>query len=44
MLADVEGIRRHTRSVAERLFNVRGVGLERYARLYDNVYHRVEKR
>jgi glycosyltransferase involved in cell wall biosynthesis len=39
MLADVEKIRRHTRSVAERLFNVRGIGLERYARLYDNVYH-----
>lgn len=37
MLADVEGVRRHTRGVAERLFNVRGVGLERYARLYDTV-------
>lgn len=44
MLADRESIRRHTRSVAERLFNVRGVGLERYARLYDSVYHRIEER
>lgn len=44
LLADREGIRRHTRSVAERLFNVRGVGLERYARLYDNVCHGIEKR
>jgi glycosyltransferase involved in cell wall biosynthesis len=37
MLEDVEGTRSHTRNVAERLFNVRGIGLERYARLYDKV-------
>ncbi|HJU53933.1 MAG TPA: glycosyltransferase [Pyrinomonadaceae bacterium] len=37
MLRDVEGVRAHTRRVAERLFDVRGVGLERYARLYETV-------
>ena len=37
MLADPEAVRRHTRGVAERLFDVRGVGLERYARLYETV-------
>lgn len=37
MLSDVEGVRAHTRRVAERLFDVRGVGLERYARLYATV-------
>jgi hypothetical protein len=34
---DVEATRRHSRSVAERLFNVSGVGLERYSRLYNKV-------
>jgi len=38
MLADVDGVRAHTRRVAKRLFNVRGVGVGRYARLYDTVY------
>jgi glycosyltransferase involved in cell wall biosynthesis len=37
MLADVETVRAHTRRVAERLFDVRGLGLERYARLYATV-------
>jgi glycosyltransferase involved in cell wall biosynthesis len=37
MLSDVESVRAHTRRVAERLFDVRGVGLERYARLYATV-------
>lgn len=37
MLSDVEGVRAHTRRVAERLFDVRGVGLHRYARLYATV-------
>ncbi|HYG82786.1 MAG TPA: glycosyltransferase [Pyrinomonadaceae bacterium] len=37
MLADVGTVRAHTRRVAERLFDVRGLGLERYARLYANV-------
>jgi glycosyltransferase involved in cell wall biosynthesis len=37
MLTDVDGVRAHTRRVAERLFDVRGLGLERYARLYANV-------
>jgi glycosyltransferase involved in cell wall biosynthesis len=37
MLADVETVRAHTRRVAERLFDVRGLGLERYARLYETV-------
>lgn len=37
MLEDREGTRRHTRAVAERLFDVRGVGLERYRHLYEEV-------
>jgi glycosyltransferase involved in cell wall biosynthesis len=37
MLSDVESVRAHTRRVAERLFDVRGLGLERYARLYETV-------
>lgn len=37
LLEDVEATRRRTRSVAQRLFDVRGVGLERYARLYETV-------
>jgi glycosyltransferase involved in cell wall biosynthesis len=32
-----EQTRRHTREVAERLFDVRRVGVERYARLYERV-------
>ncbi|HWT03639.1 MAG TPA: glycosyltransferase [Pyrinomonadaceae bacterium] len=40
MLADVETVRAHTRGVAERLFDVRGLGLERYARLYATVCSR----
>ena len=32
-----DAIRRHTREVAERLFDVRRVGVERYARLYESV-------
>jgi glycosyltransferase involved in cell wall biosynthesis len=34
---DAEQTRQRTRAIAERLFDVRGVGLERYARLYKNV-------
>jgi glycosyltransferase involved in cell wall biosynthesis len=34
---DVKATRSVTRGVAERLFNVRGVGVERYARLYEAV-------
>lgn len=34
---DVEGTRRDVRHVAERLFDLRKVGLERYARLYEEV-------
>jgi hypothetical protein len=34
---NLEETRRHSRSVAERLFNVSGVGLERYSRLYNEV-------
>lgn len=41
MLEDVTASRRHTRAVAERLFDVRRVGLERYARLYEDVFDRV---
>ncbi|PYS51301.1 MAG: hypothetical protein DMF68_04655 [Acidobacteria bacterium] len=37
MAEDVEAKRARTREVAERLFDVRGVGLERYARLYEEV-------
>jgi len=34
---DPEQTRRRTREVAERLFDVRAVGVERYGRLYENV-------
>jgi glycosyltransferase involved in cell wall biosynthesis len=37
MLLDREAVRQHTRAVAERLFDVRRTGLERYARLYEKV-------
>lgn len=37
MTDDREATRRHTRAVAERLFDVRRTGLERYARLYEKV-------
>jgi glycosyltransferase involved in cell wall biosynthesis len=36
-IANVEGARRHVRDVAKRLFDVTEVGLERYARLYEDV-------
>jgi len=36
-MIDVEGTRGHVRGVAERLFDVREVGTERYARLYEEV-------
>jgi glycosyltransferase involved in cell wall biosynthesis len=35
--AEAEPTRRHTREVAERLFDVRRVGAERYERLYEDV-------
>ncbi|MDT4952886.1 MAG: hypothetical protein QOJ02_1024 [Acidobacteriota bacterium] len=37
LLHDVEAVRRRSRGVSEKLFDVRGVGLERYARLYEQV-------
>jgi glycosyltransferase involved in cell wall biosynthesis len=37
LLEDVEGTRQRLRATARRLFDVRGVGLERYARLYETV-------
>ncbi|HEV2763817.1 MAG TPA: glycosyltransferase [Pyrinomonadaceae bacterium] len=37
MTNDPEATRRHTRAVAERLFDVRRTGLERYARLYEKL-------
>lgn len=37
LLSDVEAARRHAREVACKLFDVRSVGLERYARLYDAI-------
>jgi glycosyltransferase involved in cell wall biosynthesis len=37
LLSDAEGTRRRLRETACRLFDVRGVGLERYARLYGEV-------
>jgi glycosyltransferase involved in cell wall biosynthesis len=37
MLRDRETVQRHARAVAERLFDVRRTGLERYARLYEEV-------
>ena len=36
--ADPENTRRRTRGVAEKLFDVRGLGLDRYVRLYDKVF------
>ncbi|MDT7603224.1 MAG: hypothetical protein QOF61_1221, partial [Acidobacteriota bacterium] len=38
MLRDRDAVRRHAREVAERLFDVRRTGLERYARLYEKVW------
>lgn len=38
-LADETDMRQRTREVAARLFDVRGVGVERYARLYERVLH-----
>ncbi|HXI26637.1 MAG TPA: glycosyltransferase [Pyrinomonadaceae bacterium] len=37
LTANPEGMRLRAREVAQRLFDVRGVGLERYARLYEQV-------
>ncbi|HKQ51036.1 MAG TPA: glycosyltransferase [Pyrinomonadaceae bacterium] len=37
LLEDAESLRRRTREVAQRLFDVQGVGLERYTRLYEEV-------
>ncbi|HEX8161009.1 MAG TPA: glycosyltransferase [Pyrinomonadaceae bacterium] len=37
MLRDRDAARAHTRAVAERLFDVHRIGLERYSRLYENV-------
>jgi len=37
MTADPENTRRRTREVAEKLFDVRGLGLDRYVRLYEKV-------
>lgn len=37
LTANPEDVRRRAREVAQRLFDVRGVGLERYARLYEQV-------
>jgi glycosyltransferase involved in cell wall biosynthesis len=36
---DQERTRKLMRAIAERLFDVRGVGVERYARLYEAVFH-----
>jgi glycosyltransferase involved in cell wall biosynthesis len=36
-LVNQDDTRKRARSVAERLFDVSGVGVERYARLYENV-------
>src|SRR5438128_2488327 len=36
-MSNIEDARRHVRGVAERFFDVREVGLERYARLYEEV-------
>ncbi|MGQ0761896.1 MAG: glycosyltransferase family 4 protein [Acidobacteriota bacterium] len=38
MTADPESTRRRTGVVAEKLFDVRGLGLDRYVRLYENVF------
>jgi glycosyltransferase involved in cell wall biosynthesis len=38
MTADPENTRRRTRGVAEKLFDVRGLGLDRYVRLYEKVF------
>jgi glycosyltransferase involved in cell wall biosynthesis len=38
MRGDIEALRCRTREVAGRLFDLRGVGLERYVRLYEEAY------
>ena len=38
LTADPENTRRRTRSVAEKLFDVRGLGLDRYVTLYEKVF------
>jgi glycosyltransferase involved in cell wall biosynthesis len=40
---DPEQIRRHTREVAERLFDVSRIGTERYTRLYERVLKQYDK-
>lgn len=40
LLEDVEGMRRHARSVAEKLFDLHRVGLGNYARLYQEILGR----
>jgi len=37
-MANQPGTRAHTRAVAERLFDLQTVGVERYAALYERVY------
>ncbi len=44
LLEDAEAQRRRTREVAQRLFDVQGVGLERYTRLYEEVCLRAGER
>ena len=38
LVADSENTRRRTRGVAEKLFDVRGLGVERYIHLYERVF------
>ena len=42
-VSDQERTRKHTRAVAERLFDVRDVGVKRYARLYEAVLNEPER-
>lgn len=40
LASDVDQIRRRTRQVAEKLFDLRGIGVERYANLYERLLER----
>src|SRR5205807_852597 len=39
LVRDADETRRHSREVAERLFDIRAVGVNRYVRLYENVFN-----
>lgn len=38
LASDVDQVRRRNRAVAEKLFDLRGIGVERYANLYEEFF------